>query len=156
MKQIKTGDININEARILDFLTLKYTKPQIISTDALSDFEEVDNEGKVIREWAMRYFNRKTEYENSNFTCFRKLDERLYLIVKKPIEKDPWLFPLDMWTPGESMTQSVERSLIQNVGSKADFKVISTAPEGYFCHHFDESLQEKTKKKGFKVCFFFY
>jgi len=107
----------------------------------------------------IRVGSRTTEADRKNDirSVSRKLDQRLFLIVKKNRSQFQWQLPQLNWKEGEVMKQTAERTLNTLCNSKSLLQtyVVGHAPISYVSYPYPNDLQKKLNTYGAKT-FFYY
>eukprot|EP01100_Stratorugosa_tubuloviscum_P003762 TRINITY_DN190_c0_g2_i1.p1 TRINITY_DN190_c0_g2~~TRINITY_DN190_c0_g2_i1.p1 ORF type:complete len:467 (+),score=217.85 TRINITY_DN190_c0_g2_i1:156-1556(+) len=84
----------------------------------------------------------------------RKLEEKLFLITKRPREQFAWQFPHTPWIQGETLRQSAERALDNYFESDLFIQFLSNSPAGHHIYEYPNLYQKKTGFDGAKVFFY--
>jgi len=99
-----------------------------------------------------------TEFDKKNDrkSLYRKLTNRLYLIVKKPRKTNPWEFPQANWqqSDGVHLKNTAVNVLDDQVGARLKYWMVGNSPIGHYTLLYTE---EAKKKHGFDTAkIFFY
>jgi hypothetical protein len=99
-------------------------------------------------------------WKSSNLSCAdisgnrrardRKLDQSLFLIVKRNRNQFGWQFPQGKILNEENLRQSCERIVDRAIG-KVDRWFMSNGPVGYYCYEYPPEVQQQRKQFGAKV-----
>eukprot|EP01114_Cavostelium_apophysatum_P014180 TRINITY_DN3611_c0_g1_i1.p1 TRINITY_DN3611_c0_g1~~TRINITY_DN3611_c0_g1_i1.p1 ORF type:complete len:308 (+),score=58.81 TRINITY_DN3611_c0_g1_i1:50-973(+) len=95
---------------------------------------------------------------NDRKSLYRALENRLYLIVKKPREEHAWSFPQGGYEPtadGNHLRNTAQRELSEECGSLMNTFFIGNAPVGSYTYKIPSTLQEKYGNSQ-KTRVFFY
>jgi len=103
--------------------------------------------------------SRTTEADRKNDTrsLYRKLDQKLFLIVKKHRPNYQWQFPQSSWKEGETMRQTAERIVKTkfNVQNSLHSWLVGHSPISYVSYTYPEDQQKILNTYGAKI-FFYY
>jgi len=91
---------------------------------------------------------------NNRKSLNRKLDERVYLIVKKTRSEHAWQFPQGLNEKEETLRKTAEREFKEECGSTLKVYFISNAPIGFVWYTYSPEIQQKTDSCGAKVFFY--
>jgi len=94
--------------------------------------------------------------KNDRKSLYRKLTNRLYLIVKKPRKTNPWEFPQANWqqADGIHLKNTASRLVEDQVGARLKYWLVGNAPIGHYTLLYTE---EAKKKYGYDTAkMFFY
>jgi large subunit ribosomal protein L46 len=83
----------------------------------------------------------------------RRLQDSLYLIVKRNRSDNSWQFPQGKWLEEENMRQTAERVIDRAIG-KSKRWFMSNAPVGHYCYEYPQTIQEKRNNFGAKVFYY--
>jgi large subunit ribosomal protein L46 len=83
----------------------------------------------------------------------RRLQDSLYLIVKRNRSDNSWQFPQGKWLEEENMRQTAERVIDRAIG-KSKRWFMSNAPVGHYCYEYPQAIQEKRNNFGAKVFYY--
>eukprot|EP00008_Paramoeba_atlantica_P013794 CAMPEP_0201496900 /NCGR_PEP_ID=MMETSP0151_2-20130828/62445_1 /ASSEMBLY_ACC=CAM_ASM_000257 /TAXON_ID=200890 /ORGANISM="Paramoeba atlantica, Strain 621/1 / CCAP 1560/9" /LENGTH=186 /DNA_ID=CAMNT_0047887071 /DNA_START=201 /DNA_END=761 /DNA_ORIENTATION=- len=118
-------------------LKLKGLKPIQTVTEVIDDLFESEGVYKRPR-------LTKADKENNTRSINRKMENRLYFIVKK----DKWEFPTLEWNSGETLRQTAERSNELHFPEFSIY-VLSNSPDA----HHDSPKNEKIQRTFFYRCY---
>lgn len=93
-----------------------------------------------------------SDLTNDRRSLERRLDDSLFLIVKRNRKDNSWQFPQGKWVEGETMRDTAERVLYRAVG-KNRFWFPGNCPMGHFCYEYPEELKKQRKNFGAKLFF---
>lgn len=98
---------------------------------------------------------RVTEADESNDrkSLDRRLQDSLFLIVKRNRSSNSWQFPQGRWRPQETLREVSERVIDRAVG-KVNRYFISNSPQGHYVYKYPAELQQKRDSFGAKVFFY--
>lgn len=104
----------------------------------------------------IEYYPRETVFDTKDdrHALYRCLDRSIYLLVRKKRKEDPWQFPLAVWNENETMRQTAERAITEEVGSKFRYYVVGNAPEGHWVQHFNEEQKQISGYDGYKIFYY--
>ncbi|XP_060064896.1 large ribosomal subunit protein mL46-like [Ylistrum balloti] len=95
------------------------------------------------------------DQENDLQSLNRKLDKKLYLVVKQRLgEVEHWILPQGDHVENESMRETAERALGKLCGDSVQSKFMGNAPCGFYRNIFSKTIKEKLCANGQKVFFF--
>lgn len=80
----------------------------------------------------------------------RKLDQSLYLIVKRNRADNAWQFPQGKFLANETFRASAERVIDRSTGS-VDRWFISNAPAGNYWYRYPDAVRDQRKQFGAKI-----
>ncbi|OWF42332.1 39S ribosomal protein L46, mitochondrial-like [Mizuhopecten yessoensis] len=93
--------------------------------------------------------------ENDLQSLNRKLDKKLFLVVKQRIgDYEHWMLPQGDHQQDESMRETAERTLRETCGDSIQSRFLGNAPCGFYREKLSKTLQEKLCVNGNKVFFF--
>lgn len=93
--------------------------------------------------------------ENDLRSLNRKLDKKLFLVVKQKLDNfEQWILPQGDNVLEESMRETAERTLGQVCGDNMESTFLGNAPCGYYKHKFSKTYKEKLSANGQKIFFF--
>jgi hypothetical protein len=103
------------------------------------------------------YGPRITEADKANDrkSLYRKLDKKLFLIVKRQRDQHTWQFPQGDWVQGEMIRESGQRQFIEKFSKDLDVYFAGNCPAGVYGYEFPRDVQKKLNAYGAKV-FFMY
>jgi large subunit ribosomal protein L46 len=103
------------------------------------------------------YGPRITEADKANDrkSLYRKLDKKLFLIVKRQRDQHTWQFPQGDWVKGEVIRESGQRQFVEKFSSDLDVYFAGNCPQGVYGYEFPRDVQKKLNAYGAKV-FFLY
>lgn len=110
---------------------------------------------EIIESMPFEPASRVTEADRTNDrrSTNRRLQDSLYLIVKRNRPENPWQFPQGKLLPEETLRQGSERVIDRAVG-KVHRWFISNCPIGHYAYPYNEELQEQRDTFGAKVFFY--
>eukprot|EP00981_Chlorochromonas_danica_P013884 scaffold7012_cov166-Ochromonas_danica.AAC.8 len=82
----------------------------------------------------------------------RKLQESLFLVVKRNRENYSWQFPQGKWLEGETLRQTSERVLKRAIG-EVSYYPIGNFPVGHYLYEYPEEMKQQRKAFGAKIFF---
>lgn len=125
---------------------------QVSKMEGATDFEELQ-EAKETELQNFRPQSRETAADKKqDFQSLqRKLDQILYLLVKKPRQSYMWQMPQGGLDPGESLIQAAQRELEEECGTDLKVQFLSNSPVAF--HNYKHNT-EKDSIFGSKVFFF--
>ncbi|KAK4509320.1 uncharacterized protein ATC70_007671 [Mucor velutinosus] len=85
---------------------------------------------------------------------FRKPNEILYLLVKKPRKHHAYQFPQGGQDPGETASEAALRELREECGSNLKVKLIDKSPVGAYQYNFPPKFNRWDHSVGARVSFF--
>jgi hypothetical protein len=105
----------------------------------------------------IQYGSRITEADlkNDMRSLYRKLDRKLFLIVKKDRPQYAWQFPQRAWREGETLRDTAIRAATEDIGDKIHLHFPSNGPVGVYSYPLPQDMQKQLDAYGVKV-FFFY
>lgn len=121
-----------------------------ILTDSTPTYEE------IIESMPFKPAPRVTEADETNNrrSTRRRLQDSLFLIVKRNRSDKAWQFPQGKFLEeDEHMRGTAERVVDRAIGKTKKF-FISNAPIGHYCYAYPSALQEKRNNFGAKVFFY--
>lgn len=95
----------------------------------------------------------EADEKNDRRSLDRRLQDSLYLIVKRNRADNSWQFPQGRWLPQETMREVSERVVDRAVG-KVNRWFISNSPSGHYCYEYPPEMQQKRGNFGAKVFFY--
>lgn len=104
----------------------------------------------------MPYNPRRTAIDaiDDRHHLYRCLDKSLYLVIRKFYEEDPWQFPIAAWDGQETMRQTAERAVVEDIGSGFKTYFWGNAPEGHWVVHFNEEQKLESGFDGYKIFYY--
>jgi len=86
----------------------------------------------------------------------RKLDRKLFLIVKKDRKEHAWQFPQGLKEPSENaLRATAEREFAEECGKNVNVFFNGNAPVHFYTYSYPQEVQKQLNSYGAKV-FFFY
>jgi len=99
-----------------------------------------------------------TEFDRKNDlkSLYRKLNDKLYLLVKRPRKVNAWEFPQGVWTEpdGDHLKNTAVRHLQEQGGSSLKFWVVGNAPIGYHSYAYTPEAAKKYGVDSARVFFY--
>lgn len=137
---------NLNRKAFKD--EVRGTKSDIIS-------EENPSFDEIMSTLPFTPASRKTDADHSNdrSTPNRKLDESLFLVVKRNRENNAWQFPQGKWLEGETMRETSERIIDRSIGEVRRW-FVGNSPIGHYVYAYPKEIQQQRKQYGAKVFFY--
>ena len=130
-----------------------------ISRRSTADEDEDEIRELELKEFeSFRAASRETDADatNDRRSLERKLSETLYLLVKKPRDRNAWQMPQGGWERGETMKEAAMRELREECGDELSVRVLGNLPWLFYSYRFprehlspDGSLGAKVRLAGF-------
>mmetsp|Transcript_21729 Transcript_21729/g.28127 ORF Transcript_21729/g.28127 Transcript_21729/m.28127 type:complete len:292 (+) Transcript_21729:75-950(+) len=142
---------------------LAYGKEYPEEYNILEPGHEVNTDGELLAQLKEAGFTpapRITEADEKDdrHSLERALPKSLYLMIalknRRPGPMGKWGFPQGLIKPEETMRESAERIVAEQLGQNMDLFWLSNAPEGWFFYPFSEATQKKAKAYGEKIWFY--
>lgn len=94
---------------------------------------------------------------NNRKSLYRKLTNRLYLIVRKPREKHAWQFPQGGYeiVDGNELKKTAQRELKEECGKRLRVRYVGNCPMGHYCYPIENELRAKYDHYDRTKVFFF-
>eukprot|EP01038_Epipyxis_sp_PR26KG_P011511 gene11511-15421_t len=117
--------------------------------------DEVPSYEEIYESLPFKPASRITEADEKNDrrSLDRRLQDNLYLIVKRNRSEHSWQFPQGKLLPEETMRMTSERIIDRAVGQTERW-FMSNCPVGHYSYEYPESLQKSRQNFGAKVFFY--
>lgn len=115
--------------------------------------QQQEDDDEAFQESTTKSFPKITleDHADNRKSLYRKLDSRLYLIVKKDREAHSWQFPLvsHAEVDGDHLRATAERGVRQQLGEDIDTYFVGNGPLTWFAYDTEQSEAASSPKKVF-------
>jgi len=129
---------------------------QVAGTEAQMIPDDNPSYDEIVESLPFKPASRTTEADlkNDRRSMERKLQNSLFLVVKRNRSTHSWQFPQGKLLETEdNLRASAERVLDRAVGKTKRF-FISNAPVGHYCYAYPPEMQQQRKQYGAKIFFY--